>query len=90
MIISDVLSGSPADHAGLRLNDIVIAAGGKPVRNLPAFMMTLLTQPFSSPLNIEVLRDGQPRSFEVTPRPEAHPRPAYRSDGAPASRISRR
>ena len=70
VIISDVLPGSPAELAGLRLNDIVIATGGKPVRNVPAFMMTLLTQSVSGSLNIEVLRDGQPRSFEVTPRQE--------------------
>jgi serine protease Do len=71
VIVSDVLPGSPADLAGIRLNDIVIAANGKPVRNVPTFMMTLLTQPVSGSLNIDVLRDGQSRSFQVATRDTA-------------------
>jgi serine protease Do len=71
VIVSDVLPGSPAELAGIRLNDIVIATNGKPVRNVPTLMMTLLTQPVSGSLSIDVLRDGQPRSIQVTPRDAA-------------------
>ncbi|MDP9054136.1 MAG: trypsin-like peptidase domain-containing protein [Acidobacteriota bacterium] len=56
VIISDVFPGSPGSSAGLKLNDIVTAVDGKPIQNLPAFLMALLVHVKEQPLQLELLR----------------------------------
>jgi serine protease Do len=72
VIISDVLPGSPAETAGLQLNDVVLAANGKTVRNLPGYMMTMLAARSGEPLVLQVLRGGRTVTASVVPVEQSH------------------
>lgn len=58
-LINEVTPGSPADEAGLRPGDVVIAADGSPVDGQPAFVAAIRDQSPGDSIRIEVLRDGK-------------------------------
>lgn len=64
--ITDLVSGMPAEKAGLKEGDQIIAMDGKPVPALAAMVETLkITK--DKPIAITVLRDGQQKTFTVQP-----------------------
>ncbi len=64
--ITDLVSGMPAEKAGLKEGDRIIAMDGKPVPALAAMVETLkITK--DKPIAITVLRDGQQKTFTVQP-----------------------
>ncbi len=65
VIISDVLPGSPAEQAGLRIQDIVLSLDGRAIDSLPVFGFTLFTRPAGEKVKVEVLRGTQKVSLEV-------------------------
>jgi regulator of sigma E protease len=66
VIITDLVSGMPADKAGLREGDQIISVDGKPVPALAA-MVEQLKETKDKPIQISVLRNGQPKTFTVQP-----------------------
>jgi len=58
-VINDVTPGSPADLAGLRSGDVVIAADGSPVDGQPAFVAAIRDKSPGDSIDIEVLRNDQ-------------------------------
>jgi serine protease Do len=70
VIVTDVLEDSPASKAGLRPDDIIVATEGRAVRNLPLFMLSLLTAHSGKPLNLTVLRGKQNLALSVIPKEE--------------------
>ena len=65
--ITAVNHGSPAEAAGLKGGDIVMAAGGE--RGLSRDrLIEKIKASENTPLAVEVMRNGQPMSFSVTPR----------------------
>jgi len=67
VIISDVMPGGSGNAAGLKLNDIITAVDGKPLQNLPAFLMAMLVHENGQPVQLELLRGGRrlPVSVDV-------------------------
>jgi regulator of sigma E protease len=64
--ITDLVSGMPADKAGLKEGDQIVALDGKPVPALAAMVESLkITK--DKPIAITVLRDGQQKTFTVQP-----------------------
>lgn len=64
--ITDVVSGMPADKAGLKEGDQILALDGKPVPALAAMVESLkITK--DKPISITVLRDGQQKTFTLQP-----------------------
>ena len=64
--ITDLVSGMPAEKAGLKEGDQIIAMDGKRVPALAAMVETLkITK--DKPITITVLRDGQQKTFTVQP-----------------------
>ena len=64
--ITDLVSGMPAEKAGLKEGDQIVAMDGKPVPALAAMVETLkITK--DKPIAITVLRDGQQKTFTVQP-----------------------
>ncbi len=64
--ITDLVSGMPAEKAGLKEGDQIVAMDGKPVPALAAMVETLkITK--DKPIAITVLRDGQEKTFTVQP-----------------------
>lgn len=66
VIITDLVSGMPADKAGLREGDQIISVDGKPVPALAA-MVERLKETKDKPITITVLRNGQSKTFTVQP-----------------------
>ena len=83
--VRDVSPGGPAEEAGIRAGDVIVTVNGKDVksdapgeasrkvvRELQAFRGQR-GQESDAKLKVQVLRDGKPRDFEVTPRRIAAP-----------------
>jgi regulator of sigma E protease len=64
--ITDLQPDKPAERAGLREGDQIIALDGKPVPALAAMVETLEVTK-DKPIAITVLRDGQQETFTVKP-----------------------
>jgi serine protease Do len=72
VVISDVVPGGPAEAAGLKLNDIVVAVDGRPVHNVPMFMMAMLTHDTSDRVQLQLSRGGETVLLEVAAVEEQH------------------
>ena len=56
VLLEDVTPDSPADKAGLKIGDVVITVGGKPVTNVRQFSLDLLEYKVGQTTKIDVLR----------------------------------
>jgi serine protease Do len=59
VVLADVLPGSPADVAGLRSGDMVVAVDGKPMENGRQLHVTLYRRLIGDVVALDILRDGQ-------------------------------
>ena len=66
VLIGEVVAGSAADQAGLRVQDQVVALNGEPVAGWQSWQETIMASAGET-LEITVLRDGALRRFAVTP-----------------------
>ncbi len=66
LLIRDVTSGSPAEQAGLQVNDIVRSINGTPVSETSA-MIALIRQNLDKPIKLLIERNGQ--MLTITPTP---------------------
>lgn len=65
-VVGQVLADSPAERAGLRPGDRIVAAGGEPVDDWRAWVEYVRARPGEKiPMTVE--REGQERSLTVTP-----------------------
>jgi serine protease DegQ len=65
-VITRVQEDSPADQAGLKPGDVVVAIDGAPVLDRQALHNSEGLLPVDKPVRLGVLRDGQQRDVEVT------------------------
>jgi serine protease Do len=65
VIVSDVVPGSPADSAGLKVKDIITSIDGKPVESLPSVGTRLFMRTGGEHVKLGVLRDSEKLSFDV-------------------------
>jgi S1-C subfamily serine protease len=56
--VVDVVAGSPADRAGLKPGDLVLAAGRRPVADAQSLQRLLFGEAVDVPLPVTVLRNG--------------------------------
>jgi serine protease Do len=66
VLISKVQKGGPADKAGLKADDIIIAMSGKPVKNGEDLVSRVSETPVNSSINVTVDRDGKHMDFNLT------------------------
>jgi len=71
VIIDDVKPGGPAESAGLKIQDIIVSADGRPIETLPSFSAALYLHPLDQLLKLEVLR-GSDRMTLYIPAVEHH------------------
>jgi len=65
VILADVLPGSPAATAGLRINDVVLSLNGKPMENGRQFDVNVYRRPIGSTVNLEIGRGLQRMTIKV-------------------------
>ena len=65
VIVADVLPGSPADEAGLKIQDVILAMNGKLVGSLPMFGMQMFMLHAGDHVKIEALRGSERVSLDV-------------------------
>jgi regulator of sigma E protease len=78
--ITALEAGMPAEKAGMRLDDEVVSVNGAHVGSMPA-MLRSLQDGKGQPVQLSVLRNGQPINIVVQPKliqTEGHPQPIYR------------
>ena len=66
VLITTVVAQSPAAKSGLKLNDIVITIGGKPIRNAIDLQKVVAALPLNQPVDVALRRDGQPLQLRLT------------------------
>ncbi|MGD0907720.1 MAG: trypsin-like peptidase domain-containing protein [Candidatus Acidiferrales bacterium] len=72
VIVSDVLPGGPADHAGLRIQDIVISVDGRPSGTLPLFTQSLYMHEAGDHAKLEVLRGSDRVQLDISLEDRPH------------------
>jgi len=66
LVIDEVAPGSPAGRAGFEAGDVVLRAGGTPVRSLEAFGRLLGDYGVGDELRLLIERDGWEKEFTLT------------------------
>jgi S1-C subfamily serine protease len=65
--VVEVLSGSPAEQAGLRTGDVLLRVGSRAVSNAESLQKLLFAEAIGVPMNIAVLRDGHLTDVAAVP-----------------------
>ncbi|HLY20367.1 MAG TPA: Do family serine endopeptidase [Bryobacteraceae bacterium] len=65
VFIEQVPAGGPADKAGMKAEDIIIAVNGKPIHNGGELIEKVTSTPIGTSLNVTALREGKPKEFHV-------------------------
>jgi serine protease DegQ len=68
-VVTRVLSGSPAEQAGLRAGDVITAVNGRPVRGQADLANAEALLPIGTPVELSVVRDGEPTKIAATLKP---------------------
>src|SRR6202030_2349223 len=81
LLVAQVVSGGPADRAGLRAGDLLLTAGGQPVRTSQDLQRQMFAEAIGRPLAITVMRTGalvdviaEPSELVAARRPARAPR----------------
>ena len=76
ILVSGILPDSPADDAGLKDGDVIVAVDGREVFDLPSMNYRLITRPMGGSVTLSILRAGREltRSLKIRPAPENPPR----------------
>jgi serine protease Do len=72
VIVSDVVPGSPAETAGLKVQDIVTGIDGQTVGNLPALVTHLYMRGEGEHIKLNVIRGTAKMSFDVAVVEQPH------------------
>ena len=81
VFIDQVPAGGPADKAGIKEQDIIVAINGKPVHNGGELVDRVTSTPIGNTLTITVLRDGKKMDFPVVVADLAHVFPEQFGNG---------
>jgi S1-C subfamily serine protease len=65
--VVEIVSGSPADLAGLRPEDLILDVGGKPVERVEDLQRLMVAELIDAPLCVRLLRHGREMELELVP-----------------------
>ncbi len=68
-IVTQIESGSPADKAGIRVGDVIVAANGKPIRSAAGMHNLVGLQRFGESFEIILFREGAEIGLSVVMQP---------------------
>jgi serine protease Do len=72
VLVSDVLPGSPAEAAGLKIGDILLSADTMRLTNVAEMMAVTFRHGADQHMKLDVLRGTQHLSFDIVPVQEPH------------------
>ena len=64
-LVARVVPGSPADKAGLKAEDVIVQANGKPIKDMPELRNLIGLLKVGEKVDLEVLRGGNTRQVTV-------------------------
>jgi serine protease Do len=64
-LVADVTPGGPAEKAGIQRGDVIISFNGKEIKEMNELPYVVASTPIGKTVNVELLRKGQKKSFEV-------------------------
>lgn len=65
VFVSDVLPNGPADRAGLKSRDIVVAIDSREIDSMPKFAASLFLHPHGEAVQMDVLRGGETLKLQI-------------------------
>jgi len=65
-LVSDIMSGSPAEKAGLKQGDVITSFGGKEIKDPRQLQMLVADTRAGQKVEVDVVRDGKPLKLSVT------------------------
>jgi serine protease Do/serine protease DegQ len=65
-VVSQVLGGSPAEKAGIKAGDVILAVNGTPVENSSDLRNSIGFLPVGETVRLSILRDGKRRNLQAT------------------------
>jgi serine protease Do len=65
--VVDVVEGGPADRAGLRVEDLIVAVDGAPVEDVNELQRLLAGELIGSEVALAIVRDGEPVELPLVP-----------------------
>jgi pimeloyl-ACP methyl ester carboxylesterase len=68
-VVMQVLPGTTAEAAGLKVNDVLLSIDGRTIDAPAAVNQTLSQLPTGRPIKIEIVRDGKPLTLSAPLRP---------------------
>jgi S1-C subfamily serine protease len=66
--VIEVVPGSPAQRAGLRVEDLIVELGGEQVAGVEDIQRLMVDEKIGVPLEVKLLRSGSELSLELVPR----------------------
>jgi serine protease Do len=64
-LVGDVVSGAPADKAGIQAGDVIVKYDGKPVENTATLRNRVAETAVGKTVEVEVIRDKKPQTLRV-------------------------
>ncbi|MEW6209704.1 MAG: PDZ domain-containing protein, partial [Acidobacteriota bacterium] len=65
-LVMKVAEGSPAEKAGLKENDVIVAFNGRPIESVRELQRVLSETPEGRTVQLEVIRDGDRQKLSAT------------------------
>ncbi len=67
LLVDGVTPGGPADRAGIKEGDVIVAIAGHPVKNIGTYMAAMSQQKAGTTIEVVILRKGERLTLKVTP-----------------------
>ena len=64
-LVNDIMSGSPAEKAGLKQGDIILRFAGKEVKDSRQLQLVVADTPVGQQVEVEIFRDGKPQKLSL-------------------------
>ena len=81
VLIIGVLRNAPAEQAGIRPGDVVLSVAGQPVADVAALLAAVAALPPGQVTPLQIERQGESLTLQVTPRRRPPPPPATEANG---------
>jgi S1-C subfamily serine protease len=70
VLVTGVVAGGPAERAGIRAGDVVLAMDGRPTRGAEALTSDVEFAKVGQPMRLELARSGERFELEIRPEPQ--------------------